>query len=255
MKTLYSKIYGKGEPLLILHGLFGMGDNWITLAKQFANKYEVHIIDQRNHGRSFHDKSWTYQDMVSDLENYIDIHQLERVNLLGHSMGGKTVMCFASMHKKKMNKLIVADIAPKEYPVNHSLIIETLASLDFSKIHSRKQADLELAKSIDDFGIRQFLLKSLYWEDKGRLGFRFNIDVIIEKIKNVGVALPNNAYFDGPTLFLDGEKSNYISPQDEDDISLHFPDYRIEEIIGAGHWLHAEQPKIFYNLVSEFLEE
>lgn len=251
---LFSRIYGRGEPLLILHGLFGMGDNWITLAKQFAENYEVHVIDQRNHGQSFHSDSWTYQDMVSDLENYMDAHQLERVNLLGHSMGGKTAMCFASMNPSKVLKLIVADISPKEYPVHHDFILKALSSLNFNDIHSRKQADEELSKSISDFGIRQFLLKSLYWKEKGRLGFRFNIEVINGNIKSIGTALPQPAYFGGATLFLDGEKSNYIQPEDEDLISQHFPDYEIIEIPNAGHWLHAEQPKLFFEVVSEFLE-
>ncbi|MEN8139530.1 MAG: alpha/beta fold hydrolase, partial [Bacteroidota bacterium] len=243
---LFSRIYGQGEPLLILHGLFGMGDNWVSLAKQFSKDYEVHVIDQRNHGQSFHSEEWTYQDMVSDLENYIEEHQLGRVNLLGHSMGGKTVMCFAAMNPSKVKKLIVADIAPREYPVHHDFILEALSELNFKEIHSRKQADAELAKSIDNFGIRQFLLKSLYWKEKDRLGFRFNIDIIAKHIENVGVSLPQNAFFDGPTLFLDGEKSNYIRTEDEEDISLHFPDYSIEEIKNAGHWLHAEQPGVFY---------
>ncbi len=253
--VLFSRIYGKGEPLLILHGLFGMGDNWITLAKQFAENYEVHIIDQRNHGQSFHSNSWTYQDMVSDLEEYISVHQLGRVNLLGHSMGGKTVMCFASIHPSKVNKLIVADIAPKQYPVSHKFILDAISNLNFDDIHSRKQADEELSKSISDYGIRQFLLKNIYWKEKGKLGFRFNVDVIKANIKNVGIALPPNAYFDGPTLFLNGQKSDYIKPEDEDLINLHFPNYEIVAIPNAGHWLHAEQPKIFFETVNEFLEE
>lgn len=253
--VLFSRIYGSGEPLLILHGLFGMGDNWITLAKQFAENYEVHVIDQRNHGQSFHSDSWTYQDMVSDLEEYISVHQLGRVNLLGHSMGGKTVMCFASMHPSKVISLIVADISPKQYPVSHYLILDAISRLNFNKIHSRKQADEELSISIADYGIRQFLLKSLFWKEKGKLGFRFNVDVIKNNIDNVGQALPNIAYFDGPTLFLDGEKSDYIKPEDEDLIGLHFPDYEIVPIPNAGHWLHAEQPKLFFEAVSEFLEQ
>ena len=253
--VLFSRIYGNGEPLLILHGLFGMGDNWTTLAKKFAEKYEVHVIDQRNHGQSFHSDSWTYQDMVSDLEEYISFHKLGKVNLLGHSMGGKTVMCFASMHPSKVKKLIVADIAPKEYPVSHGFILDAISSLDLNQIHSRKQADEELSKSISDYGIRQFILKSLYWKEKGKLAFRFNVDVIRNNIKNIGIALPNVAYFDGPTLFLDGEKSDYIKPEDEEIISLHFPNYEIIPIPNAGHWLHAEQPKLFFEVVSEFLED
>jgi len=253
--VLFSRIYGNGEPLLILHGLFGMGDNWITLAKRFAENYEVHVIDQRNHGQSFHSDSWTYQDMVSDLEEYIEAHQLGRVNLLGHSMGGKTVMCFASMHPSKVRKLIVADIAPKQYPVSHNFIIEALSKLNFDELHSRKQVDEELSKYISDYGIRQFILKSIYWKEKGKLGLRFNLEVIKRDIKNIGIALPPIAYFDGPTLFLDGENSDYIKPEDEEVISLHFPNYEIVEIPNAGHWLHAEQPKIFFETVSEFLEE
>jgi len=251
---LFSRIYGSGEPLLIIHGLFGMGDNWITLAKKFAENYEVHVIDQRNHGQSFHSDSWAYQDMVADLEEYISVNKLGKVNLLGHSMGGKTAMCFASMHPSKLISLIVADIAPKQYPVSHGFILDAISNLDFNVIQSRKQADEELVKSISDYGIRQFLLKSLYWKEKGKLGFRFNVDIIKNNIENIGKALPNVAYFDGPTLFLDGEKSDYIKPEDEDLISLHFPDYKIVSIPNAGHWLHAEQPKFFFETVSRFLD-
>lgn len=251
--TLFSRIYGEGEPLLILHGLFGMGDNWITHAKKLGEHFEVHVIDQRNHGQSFHSEDWNYDAMVDDITNYIKVHQLIDVNILGHSMGGKTAMFFSCLNPKLVKKLVIADIAPREYPVHHQEILEALDSLDFDKIHSRKQADIELEKKIKDFGVRQFLLKSLHWASKERLGFRFNVKVIKDKIANVGIALPPNAYFDGPTLFMSGQKSNYITTPDEDQIALHFPNYDLVEIENAGHWLHAEQAQKFYEELIDFL--
>ena len=252
---LFSKIYGSGKPLIILHGLLGMGDNWATLAKKFSKTFEVHVIDQRNHGRSFHSNSWSYDDMVHDLKEYILYHKLEDINILGHSMGGKTAMFFATSNPYMVDKLIVADIAPKEYPVSHNLIIDAVDSLDFNYIKSRTQADEELSKQISDWGIRQFILKNLYWKEKDRLGIRFNIDVIKRDIENIGIPLSPMAYFDGPTLFLDGEKSDYINSSDSSLIDKHFPNNKIIEIANAGHWLHAEQPKEFFDNSLSFLME
>ena len=183
MNALYSQIVGKGKPLVILHGFLGMGDNWKTLANQFAEAgYEVHLVDQRNHGRSFHSDAFDYGVMADDLKNYCMANDLEPIVLLGHSMGGKTAMEFATRYPSMVAKLIVADIAPKAYPQHHQDILKGLSSLDFEQIQSRSEADEALSQYVKDFGTRQFLLKNLYWVAKGKLGLRMNLPVLSEQV-------------------------------------------------------------------------
>ena len=253
MQILHSRIIGEGKPLLILHGYFGNGDNWKSIANKLKDSFQVHLIDQRNHGRSFHSDEFDYELMVEDLYNYIVHHQLEKAHLLGHSMGGKTVMLFAVEHPELVDKLIVADISPRMYPPHHHDILEALNSIDFSIHTSRKLVDEKLAEKIPENGVRQFLLKSVYWKEKGQLDFRFNLHSLIENNNEVGVALPSFTVFDGETLFLKGENSGYISSDEEPIINAHFPNNRIESIKNAGHWLHAENPMDFLNALSNFL--
>ena len=249
---LFSRIIGEGSPLLIVHGLFGMSDNWQSLGKKFANFYEVHLIDQRNHGRSPHSKVFNYKVLADDLVKYIKDYKLKNVLLMGHSLGGKTAMEFAVRYPDLVNKLIVVDISPKAYPVHHDTIIEGLQSLDFNVLNSRGEADRKLAEYIVDAGVRQFLLKSLYWVEKGRLAFRFNLEVIAEHITEVGKVLADKMQYKGPSLFVDGAFSSYIVDEDEDLILEHFPEAEIVTIKDAGHWVHAEQPKRFFDEVLRF---
>lgn len=254
MEILHSRIIGAGKPFLILHGYFGMGDNWKTHANKLAEDgFEVHLIDQRNHGRSFQSDAFSYELMVEDLKKYIEHHQLEKVNLLGHSMGGKTVMLFAVENPDKINKLIVADISPRAYPPHHNAILKALNSVDFSIHNSRKLIDEQLANYIAEIGVRGFLAKSLYWKEKGTLAFRFNVKSLTENNKKVGVALPSFTQFKGEVLFLRGENSEYIINDDIPLIKSHFPNAQIATITNAGHWLHAENPKDFYNEVIQFV--
>jgi len=251
---LHSNILGKGQPFIILHGFLGMGDNWKTLGKKFSELgFEVHLVDQRNHGRSFHSDEFNYEVLIQDLKEYCDAYQLEDMVLLGHSMGGKAAMLFAATHPKMVSKLIVADISPRYYPVHHDVILEGLSALDFNSINTRKEADTVLANYISDFGIRQFLLKSVYWENKGKLGLRVNLKALREKVEEVGEALPSSLTFEKDTLFLHGDKSEYIGAEDETLIKLQFPKAKIEIISNAGHWLHAENPKEFYDNVIQFI--
>tara|TARA_R110000850_G_scaffold203228_1_gene329582 strand:- start:198711 stop:199475 length:765 start_codon:yes stop_codon:yes gene_type:complete len=253
--VLYANIEGTGTPFLILHGFLGMGDNWKTLGSDFAeNGYEVHLIDQRNHGRSFHDDEFSYEAMAEDLKTYCDHHKLKDVILLGHSMGGKTAMLFASQYPEYVSKLIVADIAPKFYPQHHQDILKGLSSLDFSKIDSREDADVQLKEYISIKAVRQFLLKNLYRKEREEYGLRINLPVLIEHIEEVGKGLPQEAVYNGETLFLKGEKSGYIEEMDELVIQKHFPKANIKSIPNAGHWLHAENPKAFFKEVMSFLK-
>lgn len=184
---LHSNILGSGQPFVFLHGFLGMSDNWKTLGNQFSeDHYQVHLLDQRNHGRSFHSDDFNYDVMVEDLIAYCEAHQLKDIILLGHSMGGKTAMLFAMEHPELVSKLIVADISPRYYPVHHETILKGLSALDFDILKSRGEADDVLKQYVSDFGTRQFLLKNLYWETKVRLGLRLNLEVLKANINEVG---------------------------------------------------------------------
>lgn len=255
MSLLHSKILGKGQPLLILHGYFGTGDNWKTLGSKFANDYQVHLIDQRNHGRSFHAREFSYEVMSDDLLSYVKYHDLEDIILIGHSMGGKTAMLFASEHPDLVGKLVVADISPRAYRPHHNEILAALNSIDFTIHTSRQLVDTQLQKWIPEIGVRQFLLKNVYWREKGVLDFRFNLPSLTENNPEVGKALPSEAKFEKPTLFLSGGNSGYISERDLPYLSAHFPNHQLARISNAGHWLHAEKPNDFLRIVLDFLNE
>jgi len=244
---LHSKIIGNGSPLIILHGFLGMSDNWKTLGNQYAqNEFEVHLIDQRNHGKSFWSPNFNYDLLAEDLAHYISSHGLVEVMLLGHSMGGKTAMQFACKFPLLVKKLLVADIAPKYYPPHHQEILDALTMLSLETIASRSEADTLLSKRISEQGTRQFLLKNLYWEKKDRLSFRCNLEVLKDKMEEIGDNIGSTDSFEGPTLFLRGDRSEYISIDDTPVIKRHFPMSKIDSIDNAGHWLHAENPKQFF---------
>ncbi|WP_350292835.1 alpha/beta fold hydrolase [uncultured Croceitalea sp.] len=254
MELLHSRIIGEGRPLLILHGFLGMSDNWKTLGNLYAkNGFQVHLIDQRNHGKSFHSENFDYETLANDLKSYMANHNIPKANLIGHSMGGKTAMQFACSNPKLVEKLIVADIAPKYYPPHHSEIINGLVALNLETIASRSEADNALASHISNMGIRQFLLKNLYWVEKGKLGLRFNLPVLQYKMEEIGENISSTATFTGETLFLRGDKSEYILQNDFDTIKIHFPKATISTISNAGHWLHAENPKEFFSKTLDFL--
>ena len=252
--VLRSNILGQGQPFVILHGFLGMSDNWKSLGLKFSEQdFEVHLVDQRNHGHSFHHNDFNYEVLVEDLKHYCDVHQLENIILLGHSMGGKAAMLFAAKYPELVEKLLVADIAPRFYPVHHDAILEGLSSLDFSVIKSRGEADKQLSRFVSDFGTRQFLLKNLYWKNKEQLALRVNLKALKEHVSEVGEPLPTHLKFDKDTLFLRGDRSEYIAINDEDIIKRHFPKAKIVTIKNAGHWLHAENPNDFFHTVIQFI--
>lgn len=251
---LYSKIEGEGKPLLILHGFLGMSDNWKTIGTQFAaNGFQVHLLDLRNHGKSFHSDEFSYEVMAKDIYAYCKANVLEKVDIIGHSMGGKTAMLFATLYPEMVEKLIVADIGPKFYPQHHQTILAGLNAVDFSQKPSRNEVEEVLSKYIPDFGTRQFLMKSMYWQEPGQLAFRFNLPVFNTNMDEIGKSLPETADFNKPTLFIRGGNSNYILDEDFENIKQHFPNSIIETIPNVGHWLHAENPKLFYEIASSFL--
>lgn len=251
---LHSNITGEGRPFIILHGFLGMGDNWKTHGKYLSEiGFEVHLLDQRNHGRSFWDENFNYEILAEDLKRYCDIHNLKDIILLGHSMGGKTAMLFASEYPELVSKLLIADISPRFYPIHHDAILEGLSALDFDIVKSRGEADKILSGYVSDVGTRMFLLKNLYWVEKGKLGLRINLEVLKNEVAEIGESLPSYARFQKDTLFLRGDRSEYIGLDDERIISSHFPNAEIVTISNAGHWLHAENPKAFFEAVINFV--
>ncbi len=252
---LHANIIGEGKPFVILHGFLGMGDNWKTLGKKISEHgFQVHLVDQRNHGRSFHSDGFNYDLMSIDLFNYCNAFNLSNIILLGHSMGGKTAMLFGAKHPELIHKLIIADIAPKYYPLHHQDILDGLYNLDFEILKSRNEIDKELGIYIPENSVRVFLLKNLYWKEKEKLGLRINLDVLINNASEIGKELSEKFIFFGDTLFLKGEKSNYIIPKDEIRIKKQFPNSIIREISNSGHWLHAENPDEFLSKVLKFIK-
>ena len=262
MKLFFRK-FGEGQPLIILHGLFGQSDNWNTLAKQFSeNGLEVYTVDQRNHGLSPHSDEWNYKVMSEDILELIEDNNLKNVILLGHSMGGKTAMQFAINHPKCLDKLIVVDIAPKLYPIHHQGVLQALREVDFNLLKTRKEVEAVLSKYISDFGTKQFLLKNIFWLDDTEMAWRFNLKVITEQIENVGQnvehigdAMPTDVVCDVSTLFIRGENSNYVLDEDIDLIQEIFSNSIVETISGAGHWVHAEKPKEFFESVMKEIKK
>lgn len=252
---LHSNILGQGQAFIILHGFLGMGNNWKTLGKQFSNQgYEMHLVDQRNHGRSPHDVAFNYEVLIQDLEQYCDEHKLTNIVLLGHSMGGKTAMLFAIKYPELVSKLIVADISPRYYPLHHQTILEGLSALNLDVLKTRKEADEVLENYVSEFGTRQFLLKNLYWVEKGKFALRINLKALIENVEEIGEALPINSIFERDTLFLRGDKSDYISIDDKALIKSHFSKATLKTVENSGHWLHAENPKDFFNHIIKFIK-
>lgn len=254
MKLFYRKS-GHGQPLIILHGLFGQSDNWNTLVKQFSeNGFEVYAVDARNHGLSPHSDEWNYKVMSDDILELIKDNNLEDVIFMGHSMGGKVAMQFAIDHPQHLDKLIVVDIAPKYYPLHHQSVLAALQAVDFSVVKARREVEDVLSQYISDLGTKQFLLKNIYWKEDGELAWRFNLNVMVQKIENIGEATVSDKICDVTTLFIRGEKSNYILEEDIDLIQEIFPRSILETITDAGHWVHAEQPKAFFECVMKFIK-
>lgn len=253
---LHANVFGDGFPVLILHGFLGMGDNWKTLGKKISDQgFQVHLIDQRNHGRSPHSEVFSYNLLAEDLKAYCDENGLGKIHLLGHSMGGKTAMLFAVRYPELLNRLIIADIGPKYYPLHHQDILDGLDSLDFEILKSRTDVDMALEVYVPDAGVRMFLLKNLYWKEKNKLGLRMHLKALMDNASEIGVELPEGYMYSGETLFLKGEKSNYILKEDQRRIKKQFPDSEIVEVSNSGHWLHAENPEDFLKEVLEFFNK
>lgn len=256
MEILNSKIFGENlteTPLLVFHGLFGMLDNWGSFGKDLGEYLPVHLIDLRNHGRSFHSDQMSHDDLADDIARYMDHYGIQKAHVLGHSLGGKAVMQFAIKYPERVEKLIVVDISPKAYPPHHQGIIKALETVNFDTVGSRSDVEAALAQYIPEKSTIQFLAKNLYWDDNKKLNWRFNLKTLSEKYNEFVSNAIKFGVFEGDTLFIAGEKSNYILPQDEYGIKQQFPKARIVTVKNAGHWVQAENPVDFAVFVKQFL--
>lgn len=247
------KTFGQGEPLIILHGLFGALDNWQTIARALAEQYSVYIIDQRNHGRSPHTDEISYPLMADDLAAFMECQWIYKAHIIGHSMGGKTAMQFALSNSDMVDKLIVVDIAPKAYKGNHELIFDALFSVDLKKLKSRKEADEFLEEKLEDFAVRQFLLKNLSRTKEGNYQWKMNLTALHQHYDKLLANVESEEIVDNPTLFIRGANSDYIQEEDRVLMGQYFTKVDLKTVEGAGHWVHAEQPQALLDLVTGFL--
>ncbi|WP_299253797.1 alpha/beta fold hydrolase [uncultured Cytophaga sp.] len=251
---LFYREAGEGRPIVILHGLFGSSDNWMSVTKELALHYKAYVLDARNHGQSPHAVIHNYTEMAADLKEFIDFHKIENPILIGHSMGGKTIMRFAAEYPSVAEKLIVVDISPRFYGRHHEAILTGLAAIDLVTLKTRGEADAILSNYVGDVGVRMFLLKSLYRNSEGEFDWRINLSVLSDQIDNIGEALPETAKINIPTLFIRGSESGYIEAKDTALIQQHFSNVRIETVDGASHFVHAEKPQEVIDLIEKFIE-
>ena len=249
---LFHKEFGSGKPLVILHGLFGFSDNWQSHAKYLASYYRVILFDLRNHGRSPWSSEHTYKLMAKDVVESLDALGLDRCHFIGHSMGGKVLMHLALENNNYIDKMIVVDMGIKSYPMHHQDVVKAIQSVDIENVSARSQVHEMLKSMLQNEGLIQFLLKNLYWKEKGVLAWRMNIQVLIDRMNEVLSSLPEGEVFND-TLFIRGALSNYILDEDINAIEHQFQNCNVVTIENAGHWVHAEAPEVFIQSVLSFL--
>lgn len=250
------KEYGTGDNnLIILHGFLGSLDNWHSLATEWANAgLHVFALDQRNHGKSPHTSSHSINLMVDDVRDFMQQHQLNKASVLGHSMGGKVAMQFALTYPELTNKLIVADMAPRPYRNGaHDDVFKAINNVNLSKAQTRKEVELAMAEYLGDFGTRQFVMKGLDRVDEAHYKWKFNVDVLKRDYVNILVEINSSTSFDGDVLFIRGGNSLYVQEKDLALIEKLFPNYKLVTVEQAGHWLHADKPKVVLDEVLKFM--
>ncbi len=252
---LFFRSFGTGTSFIILHGLFGISDNWVTLGKRFGERFRVIIPDLRNHGRSPHSELFDFPSMEQDILELIEEETDGGVILMGHSLGGRVAVNLALHHQVMIRKLVIVDISLRKYPPQreHLELIEAMHSLDLSQPGSRSEIEEQLRQRIPSLKLRRFLMKNLYWSERGKLSWRLNLPVISESLPAIfeGGGVPGR--FSGPAMFIRGERSNYILDSDLQAIHEKFPGAIVRTIRGATHWVHADNPGEFYQVVSSFL--
>ncbi|UFH54428.1 alpha/beta fold hydrolase [Spirosoma sp. KNUC1025] len=254
MKLFFRQTGETGPAIVILHGVFGSSDNWLTISKTIAAKgYRVFALDQRNHGQSPRGDEQDYQSMAADLHEFLIDHNLDNPILVGHSMGGKAVMQYAMLYPGTYQKLVIVDIAPKFYPVHHAELIRGMKAIDLSAIKSRNDADAILSQYEPILTVRQFLLKNIYRNEQGEFAWRLNLPVIERELHGIGEELTNPRIVTEPTLFMRGSESPYILDEDIPTIKRIFPNAKIETIQDVGHWIQAQKPAEFVDVLMKFI--
>lgn len=255
MKLFYRE-YGQGQPLIILHGVFGISDNWVSFARSVEDRFRVLIPDQRNHGQSPHDPTFNYFALCADLLEFIEEHELEDPIILGHSMGGKVAMRFALENPDMLKALVIADISMRTYPrrFRHLDMIDAMLNVDFESAQTREDVEIQLQDKIREKRIRQFAMKNLYRRERsGQFAWRLNLEAINLNMDEVFEGIDMEETFGKPTLFIRGGNSDYVKYEDYDQIYRNFLKADIETIEGVGHWLHAEKPETFLTLFNQFI--
>ena len=250
MKLHYREM-GEGKPIVILHGLFGFSDNWQTHAKKLAEYFRVILVDLRNHGHSEWTEDFSYDLMANDVMELCGDLKLEKIILLGHSMGGKVAMRVAQLQESLLEKMVIVDMGAKEYPMHHQHILAGIHAVDLPNIKVRREAEEQMSPFIESDGVKQFLLKNLYWKEKGKLAWRMNLEVLEREMENILSAIPSDPVMT-PTLFIRGELSNYILDEDFEQIEEQFIDSEIVTIPNAGHWVHSEAADEFLEVLLAF---
>ncbi|HHB77718.1 MAG TPA: alpha/beta fold hydrolase [Saprospiraceae bacterium] len=249
----YKKYGEEGRVMVILHGLFGMLDNWNSFARHLASHCQVYIVDQRNHGRSFHSDEMSYSLMADDLKRFLLQNKLEEITLMGHSMGGKVAMYFALTYQEFIRQLIVVDIAPKSYQPKHHTIFSALRSIDLTANPTRTDIAHQLSQKIHSPAIIQFLMKNLRRNRQMQLAWKMNLKGIYEHYEEMNKWEIEGRVFEGEVLFIKGANSDYILDSDKEVIQKYFPHAEIITIEGAGHWVHAEKPKVLWDVILRFV--
>ena len=254
MKLFYRK-YGEGPALIILHGLYGSSDNWVSVAKKISNKFKVYLPDLRNHGNSPHSEIHDYEALSDDIIEFAEARQLSRFFLAGHSMGGKTAVSVAVRKPELLMGLIVADISPfadhraAESAVReHLQILKAMAATDLSGIKKREEVDYQLRELITSAEVRNLIMKNLQRNSDSSFSWKINVNSLIRNIGNITGAYKKDEFQYGhisgfPVVFLKGENSGYITTEGFNDILRIFPGAELKIIRNAGHWLHADNPE------------
>ena len=251
---LYHKTYGEGDPVIILHGLFGMSDNWVSFAKKLAADYMVILVDLRDHGRSPHTSEFSYPLIVEDIAQFMEDNWIYEASIIGHSLGGKAAMQFCIDYDDLVNKLVVVDIGPGEYSGGHELIFESLSSIDLSQSKDRSEFEKILMESIGNIRIVRFLMKNLSREKKGGFQWKMNLPLLKNSYPNILSGLKIDNPIEVPGLFIKGSDSDYLDQRNQKLITEYFSNYRIEEIDKAGHWVHVDQPDVLFKTIYDFLK-
>ncbi len=257
MRLFHREFGNQGQPLIILHGLFGISDNWVSFARKISDSYHVFIPDQRNHGQSQHCDLFNYDVLTDDIYEFITEHNLDDPIILGHSMGGKVAMQFALKYPELTPAIIIADISMRAYENNrhHEKFIAAMRSIDFQSIKYRSEIEASLSKTIPSARIRQFLLKNIHRNEEGALNWRIHLDGIEKNLDAIFTAIDSTKTYNAPALFIHGGASSYVQESDKPEIQKAFTQAEFEMIAHATHWLHADEPEKFLNIVVNFLKK